>query len=157
MMDKRSKEADRRSEEADKRSKEIDRRMKETGKQLRETGKQLRRLGVEIGNVGNQWGKVAEYIVGADFRSILKERFGIEVDFAARKFDGSYKGEYWEIDVAAANGEVAVVGEIKVTMSVKKINAFVRKNLRNFHRYVPDHRHKKIYGLIAFVKIDEGL
>ena len=144
------------SEVTDAQIKATDAQLKETGAQLKETGVYLKKLGAELGNVGNQWGKIAEYLVGADFRAILKERFDITVDFAARRFDGSYQGEDWEVDVAAANGEVAVVGEVKVTMTVKKIDKFVAKNLSNFHLYVPDHRHKKIYGLIAFVKIDEG-
>ena len=142
--------------EAEQRQKTADERLKATDAQLKETGVYLKKLGSELGNVGNQWGKIAEYLVGADFRAILKERFNIAVDFAARRFDGSYRGEDWEVDVAAANGEVAVVGEVKVTMTVEKIDKFVAKNLSNFHLYVPDHRHKKIYGLIAFVKIDEG-
>ena len=154
--EQRQKAADERQKAADERQKAADERLKATDAQLKETGVYLKKLGSELGNVGNQWGKIAEYLVGADFRAILKERFNIAVDFAARRFDGSYRGEDWEVDVAAANGEVAVVGEVKVTMTVEKIDKFVAKNLSNFHLYVPDHRHKKIYGLIAFVKIDEG-
>ena len=154
--EQRQKAADERQKAADERLKETDAQIKATDAQLKETGVYLKNIGEELGHVSNQWGKVAEYLIGSDFDNILKQRFDIDVSYWVKLCKGKYQGKQWEIDVAAANGEVAVVGEVKVTMTVKKINQFVNNNLRNFHRYVPDHRHKKIYGLIAFVKVDEG-
>ena len=154
--DERQKAADERQKAADERLKETDAQIKATDAQLKETGVYLKNIGEELGHVGNQWGKVAEYLIGSDFDNILKQQFGIDVSYWVKLCKGKYQGKQWEIDVAAANGEVAVVGEVKVTMTAEKINEFVNNNLRNFHRYVPDHRHKKIYGLIAFVKIDDG-
>ena len=149
-------QTDKQLKQTDKQLKELKERQRETSRQIKDTSEYIKNLGTEVGSVGNQWGKIAEYLVGSDFKSILKEQFGIVTDFSARNIDGNYQGEYWEVDIAAANGDIAVVGEAKVTMTVEKVEAFVNKNLRNFHLYMPDHRHKKIYGLIAFVKIDDG-
>ena len=150
------KETSEKVKETSEKVKETSEKVKETSEKVKETSEQIKNLGTEVGSIGNQWGKIAEYLVGSDFKYILKEQFGIVTDFSARNFDGNYQGEDWEIDIAAANGDIAVVGEVKVTMTVEKVEAFVSKNLRNFHLYMPDHRHKKIYGLIAFVKIDDG-
>ena len=136
--------------------KDSERRQKENEAQLKETGLYLKRLGKQLGEYKNQWGKIAQYLVGSDFDAILKESFGIDVTYWVKLYKGKYQDKEWEIDVAAANGDVAVVGEVKVTMSAKDIDTFVANNLRNFHLYVPEHRNKKIYGLIAFMKIDEG-
>ena len=153
QTDEQIKELKESQRQTDEQIKQTDEYIKNLSK---EASEQIKNLGTEVGSIGNQWGKIAEYLVGSDFKSILKEQFGIVTDFSARNFDGNYQGEYWEVDIAAANGDIAVVGEVKVTMTVEKVEAFVNKNLRNFHLYMPDHRHKKIYGLIAFIKIDDG-
>ena len=92
---------------------------------MRKLGLYLKRLGKELGYTKNQWGKIAQYLVGADFGDIIKEHFGIETNYMSRLFGGKYKGKQWEVDVAGANGELAIVGEVKVTMTVDDIETFV--------------------------------
>ena len=87
-----------------------------------------------------------------DLANILKARFGISIDHSAPSLSGSYQGKDWEVDVCAANGELVLVGEVKLTLTVEAVDKFVAGNLRNFHRYMPLYRGKKVYGLIAFVK-----
>lgn len=152
-----------RQEAADKRLKELDKQIQATSAELQTTSVELkatgiyvRELGKQIGDVGNQWGKVAEYLVASDFAPILKERFGFSIDYAAPSLKGSYQGKEWEVDAFAANGDIALVGEIKLTLTREAVDKFVNNNLRNFHLYMPAYRDKKIYGLLAFVKMARG-
>ena len=174
---KRQKETEKRQEEAEKRQKEAEKRQKETEKRLEALAKQsqaterqvqatsrevqatgvyVREIGKQVGDVGNQWGKIAEYLVAGDFGRILKERLGITIDHSAPSLSGSYQGKDWEVDVFAANGEIVLVGEVKLTLTMEAIDKFVAGNLGNFHRYMPLYRDKKIYGLLAFIKMHRG-
>ena len=148
---------------ARKRQAAIDRQIEATDKQLqltsaelRTTGEYVREIGKQIGDVGNQWGSIAEYLVAGDFARILKDRFDITIDHSAPSLKGSYQGKEWEVDAFAANGDIALVGEVKLTLTIEAIDKFVNNNLSNFHRYMPLYRDRKIYGLIAFVKMDRG-
>ena len=156
MQKAMQKEADERKQEADARQKVLDERQRVLNERLDKVGAYIKRIGKQLGDTKNQWGKIAQYLVGADFNNLLKEHFGIDASYMAQLLKGTYDGKDWEIDVAGANGEIAVVGEVKATMTVKDIDAFVANNLCNFHLYMPDQRDKKIYGLIAFIKIDKG-
>ena len=141
---------------ADKRQVAADKRQVAIDKQLQATGKYVRELGKQIGDVGNQWGSIAEYLIAGDFARILKERFDITIDHSAPSLKGSYQGKEWEVDAFAANGDIALVGEVKLTLTTEAVDKFVNNNLRNFHRYMPLYRDRKIYGLMAFVKMDRG-
>ena len=120
--------------------------------QLEASGQQLREVGKQIGYIGNQWGKVAEYLLMSDLGRIIKARFGIVVDRCQANTWGNYQGKRWEIDALATNREFAVVVEIKVTLTKEDVDKFVATNLHNFPLYAPEHSHKKIHGLISFVK-----
>ena len=147
--DKRQEAADRRQEAADKRQEAIDRQLEVLSEKLREVGKQ-------VGDVGNLWGKIAEYLVAGDLARILKQRFGIAIDHSSECLNGSYQGKKWEVDVFAANGEIALVGEVKLTLTIDAVDKFVQGNLSNFHLYMPVYRDKKIYGMLAFVKMNRS-
>ena len=174
---KRQEEAEKRQEEAEKRQEETEKRLEALAKQAQETERQaqaterqvqatsrevqatgvyVREIGKQVGDVGNQWGKIAEYLVAGDFGRILRERFGITIDHSAPSLSGSYQGKDWEVDVFAANGEIVLVGEVKLTLTMEAIDKFVTGNLGNFHRYMPLYRDKKIYGLLAFIKMHRG-
>ena len=154
--EKRQEEAEKRQEEAEKRQAATDKQVQATSKEVQATGKYVRELGKQIGDVGNQWGSIAEYLIAGDFARILKQRFDITIDHSAPSLKGSYQGKEWEVDAFAANGDIALVGEVKLTLTTEAVAKFVNNNLRNFHRYMPLYRDRKIYGLIAFVKMDRG-
>ena len=152
----RQEAADRRQEAADKRQVAADKRQEAIDRQLEAVSKKLQEVGRQVGDVGNQWGKIAEYLVAGDLGRILKQRFGITIDHSAECLSGSYQGKDWEVDVFAANGEIALVGEVKLTLTVEAVDKFVQGNLRNFHLYMPAYSDKKIYGMLAFVKMSRG-
>ena len=154
--DQRQAAADQRRAAIDKQAQATEKQVQETSKELKAVGRYVRELGKQIGDVGNQWGSIAEYLIASDFARILQERFDITIDHSAPSLKGSYQGKEWEVDAFAANGEIALVGEVKLTLTIEAVDKFVNNNLRNFHRYMPLYRDRKIYGLMAFVKIDRG-
>ena len=154
--DRRQEAADRRQEAADKRQEAADRRQEAIDKQLETVSEKLREVGKQVGDVGNLWGNIAEYLVAGDLGRILKQRFGIAIDHSSECLSGSYRGKKWEVDVFAANGEIALVGEVKLTLTVEAVDKFVGGNLRNFHLYMPAYSDKKIYGMLAFVKMNRS-
>ena len=154
--DKRQAAADKRQAAAEKQAQATEKQVQATSKEVQATGKYVRELGKQIGDVGNQWGSIAEYLIAGDFARILKERFDITIDHSAPSLKGSYQGKEWEVDAFAANGDIALVGEVKLTLTTEAVDKFVNNNLRNFHRYMPLYRDRKIYGLMAFVKMDRG-
>ena len=153
---KRQAAIDRQIEATDKQIEATDKQLQVTSAELRTTGEYVREIGKQIGDVGNQWGSIAEYLVAGDFACILKDRFDLTIDHSAPSLKGSYQGKEWEVDAFAANGDIALVGEVKLTLTIEAIDKFINNNLSNFHRYMPLYRDRKIYGLIAFVKMDRG-
>ena len=49
-----------------------------------------------------------------------------------------------------------MVGEVKLTLTIEAVDKFVEGNLRNFHLYMPAYSDKKIYGMLAFVKMNRS-
>ena len=159
-IDRQIEATDKQIQATDKQLQATDKQLQVTSAELRTTGEYVReigkQIGKQIGDVGNQWGSIAEYLVAGDFACILKDRFDITIDHSAPSLKGSYQGKEWEVDAFAANGDIALVGEVKLTLTIEAIDKFVNNNLINFHRYMPLYRDRKIYGLIAFVKMDRG-
>ena len=52
----------------------------------------------------------------------------------------------------ATNGDIAVPAEVKTTLSIDHIDRFISRILVPFTTLLPGHKHKRIYGVIAFVK-----
>lgn len=123
-------------------------------KRQKATDKQLQELGKQIGSVHKQWGEVAEYLVASDFINIVKEYFGIKISLerTVRNMPVTYGKKNWEIDTFVTNKEITLVGEVKLTISKREIKKFA-KNLSEFHLFLPEHSNKKVYGVIAFVKV----
>ncbi len=154
--EKRQAAAEKQAQATEKQAQATEKQVQATSKEVQATGKYVRELGKQIGDVGNQWGSIAEYLIAGDFAHILKQRFDITIDHSAPSLSGSHQGKDWEVDVFAANGDIVLVGEVKLTLTIEAVDKFVSNNLRNFHRYMPLYRDRKIYGLIAFVKMNRS-
>ena len=125
--DKRQAAADKRQAATDKQLQATDKQVQATSKEVQATGKYVRELGKQIGDVGNQWGSIAEYLIAGDFAHILKQRFDITIDHSAPSLSGSHQGKDWEVDVFAANGDIVLVGEVKLTLTIEAVDKFVSK------------------------------
>ena len=137
--DARRKEEDaRRKEESDQRSQKIDRQLAELGKQ--------------IGGLHNRWGKIVEDLVAGELVAIVQNFMGASVHYVSTRVRP--KDRSWEIDVLAVNNGVVVVTEVKTTLTEEKVDHFLSRIMLPFTTLIPEHKNKKIYGIIAFIRVD---
>lgn len=144
-------------QDTDQRQKETDRQLRETDRQLRETDRQLKELGRQIGGLGNKLGSFTEGLALPSMEKILRERFGMEVVSPSVRV--SKGDEHLEVDVLAyANGEVNSVYVVEVKSHLREEGIEQLLNiLRRFDRFFPEHREKKLYGILAAVDIPAEL
>lgn len=145
QLDKQRAEADRRQEEADRRQAELDR-------QQAKTDRLLRRLGKQIGGQGQRWGKIIESLVEGDLCALMTEFLGVEIIDISRRVE--VRGV--EIDLVAVNTDTVVVVEVKTTLQREHIDKFISTKLSRFTALRPHYKGSKIYGVIAFVKVDSN-
>lgn len=155
--DKQLKETDKQLKETDKQIQETSKQFKETDKQIKETGIQLKELGKQIGGLGKKFGSFTEGLALPSMTKILRERFKMEVispSVRVRK-----NGLDAEIDVLAyANSAIneAYVVEVKSHLREEGITQ-LSDIMANFKQLFPEHKDKKIYGIIAAVDISDSL
>ena len=145
QLDKQRAEADRRQEEADCRQKELDRQQAKTDRMLRE-------LGQQIGGQGQRWGKIIESLVEGDLCMLMTEFLGVEIVDISRRVEVRDV----EIDLVAVNTDTVVVVEVKTTLQQEHIDKFISTKLSRFTILRPHYKGSKIYGVIAFVKVDSN-
>ena len=126
---------------------ETDRIVKETALQMKETDRQLRKTEAFF---NSQWGKLMEALVEGDLLKLLKQK-GITVKDTTMNMKGQHKGEDWEIDILASNGEEVVLVEVKTTLKVQHVDDFLYK-LKKFTIWKPKYKGDKMYGAVAYLK-----
>lgn len=143
--------------ETDKQLKETDKQLKETGKQLKDTGKQLKELGKQIGGLSKKFGSFTEGLALPSMTKILKQRFQMEVVSPSVRV--SKLGMEAEIDVLAyANSDInkAYVVEVKSHLREEAISQ-LHALLSKFKLLFPEHKDKKVYGIIAAVDMSDTM
>ena len=159
--ERRSQEAKRRSQEAERRSQEAERRSQELDRVMRaewsETSKKIREVSQQIGGLGNKFGSFTEGLALPSMQKILFEKF--KVDTVSPSVRVSRNGKHLEIDVLAyANGEVntAYVMEVKSHLREDGIEQLLRI-LDEFPEWFPEHKNKRLFGILAAVDIPAAL
>ena len=150
--DRRSEEADRRSEEADRRSKEADRRGEALDRRLAKTEQLIKRIGKQVGGQDNRWGKIVESLVEGDLCQLMTDFLGVDIVDTSRRIE---VGDV-EIDIVAVNTDTVVVVEVKTTLEQEHIDKFIATKLSKFTKLRPRYKDCKIYGVIAFVKVNNN-
>jgi ribosomal protein L9 len=142
-------------------AKENDKRLKENNKQFKkmtkETDKQLKELGKQIGGLGKKFGSFTEGLALPSMTKILRERFKMEVISPSVRV--SKNNIDAEIDVLAyANSAINEVYVVEVKSHLRE-EAITQLNslMANFKILFPEHKDKKLYGIIAAVDISEAL
>ena len=148
--------------------KETDRQLKETDRQLkaqaveaehdrREMKKSNRELGKQIGGLANKFGSFTEGLALPSMQQILRSQFNMEVvspSVRVKKGD-----EELEIDVLSyANGtlnEVYVV-EVKSHLRDEGVDQLL-DIVSRFRHFFPEHKDKKLYGIMAAVEMSNRL
>jgi hypothetical protein len=137
--------------------KETDRQQKETERRQQETDRQLRELGKQIGGLGAKFGSFTEGLALPSMETILRQRFGMEVISPSVRV--SKEGQHLEIDVLAyTNGELntAYIVEVKSHAREESISQ-LKSILQRFRSFFPEHKDKKLYGILAAVHLSPEL
>ncbi len=141
--------------ETDRHLKETDRQLKETDRHLKETDRQIAALSKAIGDLGGKWGRFVEGIVAPGVERLFREK-GIEINHIYPRAKARRNGRQMEVDILAHNGEEAILIAVKSTLSVDDVKAHLQQ-LAEFKDFFPDHRHRKLYGAVAGIVIEEGV
>jgi len=148
--------------ETSKQQKETDKQIQATAKQLEETNqdiltrqkktdKQLKELGKQIGGLGKKFGSFTEGLALPSMQTILQKRFKMEVISPSVRVHKA--GKDIEIDVLAyANSSVNEVYVVEVKSHVREDSIVQLQNIiKNFDRFFPEHKDKKLFGILAAV------
>ena len=137
--------------------KETDKQLKEVSQQQKKTDKQLKELGQQIGGLGAKFGSFTEGLALPSMEKILRQRFGMEVISPSVRV--SKDGKHLEIDVLAyTNGQLntAYIVEVKSHAREESITQ-LKSILQRFRRFFPEHKDKKLYGILAAVDLSPEL
>jgi hypothetical protein len=140
---------------------ETGRQMRETERRLREskeeTDRQLRELGKQIGGLGEKFGSYTEGMALPSMKKLLAQRFNAP-NLSVRNIR-QLNGRSIEIDVlATANShhQAAYLVEVKSRLRLEGIEQMLRI-LKDFPEFFPEHRDKKVYGILATIDAPEDL
>ncbi len=144
--------------ETDKKFKETDVKFQETDKKFQETDKQFKESEKRMKGLQNlftsQWGKLIESLVEGDLIRELNQR-QIAVQRTIQRISGCVKGENFEFDIIAINGEEIVIVEVKTTLRPDDIKEFMNK-LSMAKTWMQEYKNSRIYGAVAFQKAYSG-
>ena len=137
--------------------KETDLLLKEVSQQQRENAQQLEELGRQIGGLGAKFGSFTEGLALPSMETILRQRLGMEVISPSVRV--SKDGKHLEIDVLAyTNGELntAYIVEVKSHGREESITQLI-SILQRFRSFFPEHKDKRLYGILAAVDLSPEL
>jgi hypothetical protein len=155
--DKQLKEVSQQQKETELLLKEVSQQQKENAQQQKETDKQLKELGKQIGGLGAKFGSFTEGLALPSMETILGQQFGMEVISPSVRV--SKEGQHLEIDVLAySNGELNTAYIVEVKSHVRQEDITQLKSiLQRFRRFFPEHKDKKLYGILAAVDLSPEL
>jgi len=154
-------ESERRWEASERRWQESQRQWQESREEIlasrRETDRLITSLERRLGEIGNAFGVYTESMFRPSLKRILRERFGMTVITAPQRFQ--INGADYEVDIVGHAGEASdevYLVEIKSQLREDGIQQIL-EHLRRFQQAFPEHRGKKLFGILAAVTIPENL
>lgn len=121
----------------------------------KETDQIVKRTQKQLGELGNKLGSFAEGLAYPTVERIMLEEFHMDTVGPIRSRKG---GETLEIDAfgyANSNINTVILGEIKSHFREHHVEQVEQACQRLFH-FMPEHRGKKVYGMVIFVKGDQN-
>ncbi len=128
---------------------EASQKMEELRLSQKETDRQLKKTEALF---NTQWGRLMESLVEGDLIAILNQQ-GIQIAHISTNAKQRGRGDDYEYDIIAVNGEEVVVVEVKTTLRVQDVKDFL-VNLDQFTTRMPYHKDKTIYGAVAWLRAD---
>ena len=95
---------------------------------------------------------MVESLVEGDLIKLLNEK-GIDVDWTTQRVKGNHKGQNFEYDIIAGNGDEIVIVEVKTTLRPPDVKDF-HERLWKAKKYLSRYKDKKIFGAMAFITTD---
>ncbi len=111
----------------------------------------------QMGKLGEKFGSFTEGMAFPSMKKLLRERFGMS--HVAERSTVRKNGRTHEVDVLGySNTEqnVAFVVEVKSRLREESIEQMLRI-LQEFPEFYPEHKDKKLYGILAAVDVPENL
>lgn len=135
------KETDRKMEETSRQMRETDQRMKETDRLVKENSRQL-------GGLMGKWGQFVENMVAPGCVALFEAR-GIPVSQVSQRVKARLAdGRNMEVDILVINHTVAVLVEVKSTLTVEDVRDHL-KRLGMFKAFFPLYQDKRVMGAVA--------
>jgi hypothetical protein len=136
---------------------ETNRQLRETDREQRETARQLREVGRQLDKLGEKFGSFTEGMAFPAMTKILMQRFGMST--VAAQVRSRRNGRSLELDVLAYSNSrqnEAYVVEVKSHLREDGLDQ-LRRTLRDFREFFPEHADKKVYGILAAVDIPDNV
>lgn len=122
-------------------------------KMQEKTDSEISRVSKQIGEIGNKFGSFTEGMAFPSMERMLRRRF--RMTFIAPSVEVIKDGDEMELDVFAyANEDVntAIIVEVKSHLRERDVEQ-VLKMMEKFPHFFPEHRGKKLYGILAGVQV----
>ncbi len=140
--------------------KEFKDEMKEFKDEMRqfkdEAEKDRREMNKKWGEMAKKMGTMVEDLVAPSLPRIIREEFGLEIDFMGIRIKKRVDGRRKEYDAIAVAGDYIYINSTKSTLESSDIRDIV-KDIGNLREYFPEYAEKKIIGVVASLYIDESL
>ncbi len=148
-------------QESEKRRQESEKRWQESRQEIlasrQETDRLISSFNKQLGNLGNAFGDYTESLFRPSLERALREQFGMTTILSPLRLKRD--GHELEIDVVGYAGDEhkeVYLAEIKSQLRQDGI-AQILADLRQFPRFFPEHRGKKLFGILAAVDIPPDL
>ncbi len=157
-LQKEMKERDERLERERKEWEErLQKEMKERDEKWeRERKKLVKEWNLKWGELANRLGTMVEDLVYPSLPRIIKEEFGIDVEFIAVDVKKRINGREKEYDAVAIAGNYVFINSTKSKLKNKDVDDFVN-DILEFRTFFSEHADKKLIGILATLRIDEGV
>jgi len=143
---------------------ETDRQLQKTHEEVQalarkgqETDRQLREVGRQLGRLGDKFGSFTEGMALPSMTKILIQHFGMQ--YVSPRVLVRRNGRSIELDVLAysnSDRNEAYVVEVKSHLREEGVEQ-LRKTLRDFRDFFPEHANKKVFGILAAVDVSESI
>ncbi len=118
---------------------------------------EVKRMNKQWGELSNKMGTMVEDLIYPSIERIIQKQFDVLPDSLAIRLrkrlpDGREK----EFDAVAIAGDIVYLNSTKSTLKSKDIDDFI-KEIQVFKEFFPEHRNKKIVGILASLTIDKSV
>jgi hypothetical protein len=128
-------------------------RQREKGRQ--ETEQAVKEMSRKVGDLTSRWGQFVEGIVAPACLRVFAERGIMVQEVYPRVKAKPRNGRNMEVDLIAADGDVAVVVEVKSNLKVEDVRDHLQK-LAEFREFYPRFAVSRILGAVAGIVSEEG-